>query len=725
MQALRPSLSFLCVSLLAALLLTGCSDAQKRTRALDRADRLYAEEEFEKAKVEYLNVLRLDPKNAKANERLGLIWLEQGSPLRAGSYLATARESAPNDYDLRTKLARVMLSLGKADQARSDALHILSRAPNQGDALVILAESVRTRDDYKLAETELAKAADKQSAAFHRASATMQLLVADRKKAMHSLLRALNNEPNSPAVLTALAGLHLRSGELPEAEKYFKSAVAAAPARSTAHIAYAEFLLQNGKPKEGIQVLEDMTRRVPDYLPAWLALAQHAYSQKDYARTTQLLQQVITKDQGNYDAHMIQALVINAKGDSQKAAAAFEKLGAAFPGMAPAHYQLALLHLQAKQVAEAKEALKKTVAVQPDHDQAILLLAELNLQANEPEPVIEAMVPLLVRRSNLARAQWLLTAALQAQGRFDGEIGVLQEKIRANPNSGPMHFVLGQTQARQGDLEGAKNSFQQALKLIPGFFPAAFSLVDIQLHTGQAAAARELAETMLREFPSSPDAHFLLGRIHAAQREWPQAEDLLRKTIEINGTYTPAYSLLLYCLVTTNRLQQAVSELEALRAKTPDNLHLLMLSGVIYQQMERLPEARSAYEAYLNLKPDGSLALNNLALIYAEDPSLLDRAVEMARKAHEVDPNSASIADSLGWIHFKRKEYGAAVELLRQAITGLPNRPEIQFHYAMASMMNGDHKTAREFFEKAAAAKSDFKGKDQIAGHLAKLPREP
>ena len=77
---------------LAATLITACSKEARKTRFLAEADTYFKAGNYDKAKVSYLNVLRLDPQNALAFERIGAMWLEGGSPLRAAAFLAKASE---------------------------------------------------------------------------------------------------------------------------------------------------------------------------------------------------------------------------------------------------------------------------------------------------------------------------------------------------------------------------------------------------------------------------------------------------------------------------------------------------------------------------------------------------------------------------------------------------------------------------------------------------------
>ena len=84
-------ISFRIVTLiLAATLITACSKETKKARFLAQADNDFKAGNYDKAKLSYLNALRLDPANALALERIGAMWQEQGAPLRAGAFLARA-----------------------------------------------------------------------------------------------------------------------------------------------------------------------------------------------------------------------------------------------------------------------------------------------------------------------------------------------------------------------------------------------------------------------------------------------------------------------------------------------------------------------------------------------------------------------------------------------------------------------------------------------------------
>src|SRR5438874_626820 len=117
--------------LVLAAILAGCSGQKRKERHLEQANRYFYAGEYEKAKIEYLNVLRQDFNNPIAESQLGLIWFEQGAPLRAYAYLSRSRELAPNNIEARAKLAVVLADLGENVSAREEASAILEEWPGQ------------------------------------------------------------------------------------------------------------------------------------------------------------------------------------------------------------------------------------------------------------------------------------------------------------------------------------------------------------------------------------------------------------------------------------------------------------------------------------------------------------------------------------------------------------------------------------------------------------------
>ena len=132
-------------------------------------------------------------------------------------------------------------------------------------------------------------------------------------------------------------------------------------------------------------------------------------------------------------------------------------------------------------------------------------------------------------------------------------------------------------------------------------------------------------------------------------------------------------------------------------------------------------KARDTYEKLLALRPDSVMVLNNLAVLYSERLNRADRAYELAQKARTLAPGDGSVADTLGWILYKRGDYQQALTLLQESVSKLPERPEIQFHLGMTNYMMGQADAARAAFERSVQATGDFPDKNEAQRRLAQL----
>ncbi|MDP3177009.1 MAG: tetratricopeptide repeat protein, partial [Spirochaetaceae bacterium] len=377
---LRPLVRFL-LPVLSVFLLWGCSAESKRAKTLERAGQHFKAKEFEKARIEYQNVLQTDPNNAEANERMALIWLEQGSPVRAAAYLSKLRTIAPGNQEMRLKLARIILSLGGTAESRREAVSILERSTDFPDALVLLTETVRGPDDMKQAEQFLGRWPEKASVSYLLASANLMALRGDANGARTAYLRAITRDPKAVEARLAFANFLAGQNFPAEARDELKRAAEVSATDANTRLRYAAHLAQTGATAEAGAYLTEMTRQLPNFLPSWRALAELAIAARKFDEAQAHIQSLFAKDPADYEARLLRTRLWLAQGETKRAIDDLEKLGQEFPGLGIEKHQLALAHLQNNDGSAAIKALQEVVGRNPDNTDAQLQLAQLNLRA--------------------------------------------------------------------------------------------------------------------------------------------------------------------------------------------------------------------------------------------------------------------------------------------------------------------------------------------------------
>src|SRR4051812_14134262 len=92
-------------SLLCVFAVSGCSADASKARHLSKAKTYLAAADYDKAEVEFINVLQMEERNPDAMAGLGLIYFEQGRVERVYTFLSLARDLQPTNIDVRSKLA--------------------------------------------------------------------------------------------------------------------------------------------------------------------------------------------------------------------------------------------------------------------------------------------------------------------------------------------------------------------------------------------------------------------------------------------------------------------------------------------------------------------------------------------------------------------------------------------------------------------------------------------
>ena len=187
----------------------------------------------------------------------------------------------------------------------------------------------------------------------------------------------------------------------------------------------------------------------------------------------------------------------------------------------------------------------------------------------------------------------------------------------------------------KADLERAVSLFEEAIAKDPGYALAYTGLADCYTLIGRHRyrnpdevfpKARTFAEKALKFNDNLAEAHTSLAAILFNYHwDWEGAEDQFRRAIELNPNYATVHYWLSLLLLTTNRLSEAVTEVE--KAQALDPLSPVVGGGVVqvYFFQENYDKAIDECNKYLDMEPNFIVARDFLVHLYA-----MKRAFEQA-----------------------------------------------------------------------------------------------
>src|SRR5260221_4125770 len=685
---------------LVLLLGAGCSKQAKRDHYLKQADRYYDVKDFKKAEIEYLNVLRISPTNTWVIKRLGAIYSDRGKTEQALRFLYVASTLDPADTESRAKLAQAFFFLGQYQAARTNAINVLDRSPTNDDAIILLADTAftpkDTADSQQRLQTREAPAGNR--AARHWAAASLCLRQTNSAAAEGALRKALALEPQSSLVQIAWAGFYLTQKDLKNAGLFFQKAAELDPLKPGIWLRWADFKLNTGAIKEGRELARQLTQKAPDSTAAWTYLARVDFDLQDFQECSNIVQKVLAQDQGNSQARLLHARLQRAQGKPEAAIKELEELKRGYQGLPELEFELALAHLGSQDRSKAASDLQEALRLNPNYTQAALLLAELNIQNGEPAAAVASLYTLVQKQPDLTRAQFLLGSAYSAQGRFADALALYTAMEKRYPTNPAVPFLIGLTLRQEQNRNAeARQAFQKAFSLATNDLVVSYQLVDLDILDKNYPAAFQRVQGLLAGNPKSAGAKFLEARVFLAQTNLNAAEQALEQALEWEPNFGSAYHLLTQTYVAANKLSEALGKLQQILEKNPNNVRVLMEMAMIFEKKGETAKAVKTYEDLLKIAPQFTAGMNNLAYLLSEKLGKIDQAFAVASKAKELAPpqQQPHVADTLGWIHFRRHEYARALVLLQESVVSLPEEPDVQFHLGMAHYMMGQEQPAR------------------------------
>ena len=722
---------------LAGAATAGCSKAEPtKDELVSRADAAFAAGQWDKAEMDYRKVRRLVPEDPAVLRRLGSIYLDQGQLVQAYPLLKKGAELQPDDLEIQLKLGLIFLAGREYAQARDAASQVLEKQPESERALLLLADASQTPEDIEGARKLIQSLREKNQdrPGYHLALGALDARQKNQAGAESEFKAAVNLDPKSSDSYAALGAFYWTRNDLKEADQAFKTAVELSPPRSPVLLRYADFLLKTGANAEAKKILQDTNQKLPDYLPPRVLLMKMACAERQDDDCVARVRNILSQDFINYNALYQDGILNLSKGDAIGAIRDFEYLSNAYRQNALVRYQLALaylLHSNSKDLNEetrrnavdaAESRLNEAVGLQPRFGQAAMLLAELKIRKGNPAAAVELLEPLTKEQPQVEQAQYLLATAYLAQQKSDQALAIYQKMTELFPKDPRPSFLIGSVLLGQGKQADARKAFEKSNEISPDYLPPVEKLVDLDLADKQYAAAMDRVQKVIDKDPKLASPWGLRAKIYLAQRDFAHAEPDLLKAIELDPKLEPAYRLLAELYLASNRQEEAIAKLSTFveNNKGASAAPALLQLGMINEQLKHFDAARDAYEKLLTVAPNMPLALNNLAILYSEHFGQLDKAYELAKRAKEA-ANEPHIADTLGWILFKRGDYNGALQLLQESAGKLPNLPEIQFHLGMTYYMLGEEGPARVALQNAVDASADFPAKDEARRRLSML----
>ncbi|MCP5407033.1 MAG: tetratricopeptide repeat protein [Chromatiaceae bacterium] len=720
------------------------------------------EQDWRKAYALFTRVIELNPSHSGALVHLGRLYALSGEPGKALESAATVLKNDPDNIGALVLKGLANARLGKKDVAIREAQSAVDIDPGNADAISLLSALYADRGDVDGAIGLARAGIEKQPKAL-----SLYILLArlyekngNTEGVIEALGRMIELKPNELTGYLRLAAYHITKGNKAEGEKVLRQAITAISDSTEAKLALIQFLENEGADGQDVEQLKAFITDSPDVYELQIHLAKIYTKRKDNEGAKKIYRQIIDKagnspdtenartllagllvSEKNNDAAMVlieevlkenpkqkEALLLRAAlsldgKEPDKGIADLRTLLKDDPGYVKAHRLKARAHLLKHETALARQSLENAIQASPQEAAANIELVQLLVNTGELDDAVTVLGQMSrFAPDNLAINQTI--AQIRAKQQQWDEVTKISEWMRDTAPNNPLGYYY-QGMALQGAnrLDESVQAFEQALKLNPDATEPLIDMSRSLLLMGKADQALERIEQVVNRNPKHFLAKNLQGEVLLGLKRYADAEAAFNAVLQINPNWDVPYKNLAKTYIVQGNITEAIDVIRNGFKITQDPLLGLELATHLDRSGER-ELAAGIYKVLLERFPNLTAAANNYAMLLTRGSPSQEDLNKAARLVQQFElSENAVYLDTLGWVTLKQGKLEKAIDILKKAVKGSEDNPEIRYHLGAAYYEAGHKEEARKELEISLASGVTFDGMERARQLLVQMDK--
>jgi tetratricopeptide (TPR) repeat protein len=382
-----------------------------------------------------------------------------------------------------------------------------------------------------------------------------------------------------------------------------------------------------------------------------------------------------------------------------------------------------LAHHQGGRLAQAETLYRETLALQPDHADALHLLGVIASQVGRHDVAVDLIDRAIARDRTIPRYHSNRGLALAGLQRFAEAIASYDRALSLRPGEAEVLYNRGNALVALGRLYDALEAYERALLARPDHAEALCNRGATFAALGRDAEALASYDRVLAKRPDHAEALSnrgnalkALGRLDDALASYDRAltarpddaQALFNRGVTLHELKRFDLALASYdralaarpdhaealsnrgdALRELGRLEEALASYDRALAARPVYAEALSNRGNVLKALRRFDDALASYDAALRLRPDYPEALSNRAVTLQaldrldEALASCDRALALRADSIEALTNRASVLQEL-------RRFDEALASYDRVAAIAPDCAEAQMNRALLLLLTGD-----------------------------------
>lgn len=750
---------------LIAGLLSGCflSSNARKQKYFESGKRYFDKGEFEKAAIQFTNAIKDDSNYADAHFQLGESYLRLKMANRAYQELSRTIELRPDDYKARIDLANLLILSRKFPQAQEQTDLLLKQRPNDPAVHSAVSNLLAGQNNLPGAISELQKAIalDPGHWELYLGLGFLEQRNNQPDAAELSFKKAIELNSKSIQPLVVLGNFYQSQKRTGDAEQQYRDAIALDPKVMEPREALARLLLLEGKKADAEEVLKQANRDLPHEPGSFLALSNFYYATGDLDKAVdeydalyrerpkdlqikkryiellilakridearKLNDEILKNDPNDENALVFRSQMQIGWGDEARATETLQTVVKNTPNNSQAHYALGVAYEKQGNLEHAESEWREALKTNPNQVEAQRALAGAAMRLGDMTTLADAATQVIRLQPGSPEGYALRAISNINRQHYPEAESDIQKAIAVAPLSDVGYVQMGNLKRAENQNGDAAKAYQDALDRNANSTDALRGLMSVYVAEKQTDKAIDAAVAQIAKSPKNSRFYDMLGSaLSLAKRDPGQVQAAFEKSVALDSQNYDAQIHLVQAHAVKGEIDQAIATGEQSLKENPRQPDLYILMGNLYQSKRDWKKAEDAYQKALAINSQNPVASNELARLMLSTGQNLDIALGLAQTAGKGLPNSPAVADTLGWIYYRKGVYPLAINYLQEALklqesNKMSDNPDIHYHLGWAYEKTNQPALARQHFEYVLKIKPNYPAAAEIKNELTHL----
>ena len=434
-----------------------------------------------------------------------------------------------------------------------------------------------------------------------------------------------------------------------------------------------------------------------------------------------------------------------AKNQYAQAAEVYKQIAVLEPGKIEVLYEVAEMYIYSSQYADALKVYDQIEAKIGVNEEGSLQRIKIYSNQKNEDKVIKELNKLIKAFPKEAKYYGMLGESYENTGQGAKAIETFNELLKLDPTNPYVHLSLAQYYRAKRDEWTALHHYKLAfanegldidtkMKVLLSYY----TLTDSQPLYKDSVIA--MCKVLAEVHPEEAKSYAILGDFLYRDKRYAEARDAFRQAIARDKTKYVIWNTMMITDSELNDADALLADSKQALALFPaeplsylfngfanfqkknyadaiaqynegknlvvDNKPLIVQFnsslGDVYASVKRYAASDSAYDSALQLDSNNVSVLNNYAYYLSLRKDKLDKALLMAKRVNDLQPNTDTYLDTYGWIFYQQANFENAKKYIGEALQkGGDTHGVILEHYGDVLYHLGDAAGALDYWGKA------------------------